>query len=1001
MICRPIRRALCALFAVSLSFAAFLAQSPASCQLLPVYKNPKAAIEDRVNDLMSRLTQDEKVSLLTGTGMSTNPIARLGVPAMQMADAGEGVRGGGPGTTGPATLFPAEVAMASTWDTNLVGRIGKAIGEEALNKGPGINVMLGPAVNIHRSPLCGRNGEYFTEDPYLNSRLAVNYVVGEQGTGCGSCIKHYCCNNEEVDRGFVIVRVDERTLREIYLPAFEAAAKEAHVRSVMAAYNKINGPHATANHYLLTDVLKKCWGWDGLVMSDWGAVHETSGVINSGNDLEMPGPGFLQADRVDKALSEGLVTQDTIDANVRRILRAVIRSGIVDGHPHVPDPAVVNSPEHQKLTYEAASKGIVLLKNENNILPLNASKLHSIAVIGPSAIDMQFGAAGSVGLQPFYHIDPLDAITKRAGPNVKINYAEGRIDATTMPETAFTTPDGTPGLKAEYYNSIDLSGKPTLVRTDPKIDFNWLGAPVEGIGHDDFSVRWTGKLKAPTTGSYVFVMTADDGCRVIIDGKEIISHWQDSAALPTTGLTNLVAGQTYDLRVEYYQHAGDASANLAWTVPGAHKFDDAIAAASRSDIAIVCVNTMHQESEGRDRASMNLPGDQDQLIQAVSAVNKNTIVVLNNGAPVTLVPWLSGVSGLIESWFPGQEGGHAVASILFGDVNPSAKLPDTFAVKREDYPDYGNFPGTKGIVHYAEGIYVGYRHFDKNKIEPVYPFGYGLSYTTFRYNNLRLTTPALSPGGQVSAKVDITNAGAREGAEVVELYVSDTAPKIDKPIRELKGFDKIDLAPGQTKTVTLTLTGRSLAYCDVPDKCWKADHGVYNIEVGASSRDIRQTIPLTLTADFTEPIPYMADVNTFVPPTDLAKGRPSTASSTQRDDTPPSAAFDGDDTSRWSSAFSDPQWLSVDMGAPTMINGARLLWEAAFARSYKLQVSLDGSTWTDVYSMDKGAGGEEIIKLAPVNARYVRMYGMTRGTQFGYSIYSFEVYGAAQTKTEK
>lgn len=980
-------------------FAALTLTTQAFGQAPAVYQDPKAPLEARVNDLFGKLTQDEKLSLLTGTGFTTNAIPRLGVPPMAMADAGQGVRGGMDTTLGPATLFPAGVTMASTWDPELVGRIGQAIGVEAQNKGTGVQVMLGPAINIHRSPLGGRNGEYFSEDPFLAGRLAVGYVQGMQSVGTAACIKHYAANNEEVDRGDVNVHVSERALREIYLPAFEAGAKEGHAWTLMSSYNRVNGPHNSANEYLLTEVLKKGWGWDGMVMSDWGGVHETAAVVNAGNDLEMPGPGFLAPKNVTRALQRGLTTQAAIDENVHRILRAVIRVGLLDG-PRQPNHALVNSAEHQRLTFEAASKGIVLLKNEGGVLPLDPIHLRSIAVIGPAATDMQYGAAGSPGLQPFYSINPLDGIQDEVGPHVAVNYARGTENGSPIPASAFSLPDGSrSGLRAEYFTNRNLEGTPVLTRTDPDIQFNWnTDAPAANVPRTNFSVRWTGKLVAPRTGKYALSLTADDGCRLFLDGKRLIDHWVDSAASAQTVSVDLVAGHVYDLRVEYYQGKGDAVAYLNWTVPGAFRFSEAINAAKKSDVAVVFVSTEGTEGEGQDRPSMDLPGDQDALIQAVAAANKKTIVVLNNGTPVTMTRWLNRVPGLIESWFPGQEGGKAVAAVLFGDVNPSGKLPDTLAARREDYPDYGHFPGVKGQVIYAEGIYVGYRHFDKAKITPLFPFGYGLSYTTFKYGNLKLSQDSVAPDGTVTASLDVTNTGHREGAEVVELYVHDPSPKIDKPVRELKGFDKVDLQPGETKTVQFQVNPRAFAYCDVPGKQWKADAGTYDLQIGASSRDIRQSARVRLTNDFTEAIPFMgasAPVPTGPVRTekDLAQGRPVTVSSTEnRPDVAPAYAVDGDDSTRWSSAASDPQWIAVDLGKVTTISHVLLNWETAYASAYSVQVSLDGTNWTDVYTTTDGQGGVEEPKFAPTPARYVRMYGTKRGTQFGYSLFSFEVY---------
>lgn len=675
-------------------------------QTAPLYKNPQAPLEQRVDDLFGRLTQDEKLSLLGGTGFTTQPIPRLDVPAMAMADAGQGVRGGQKSTLGPATAFPAGVEMASTWDTNLLWRIGQAIGVEARNKGSGVQVLLGPAVNIHRSPLGGRNAEYFSEDPCLTAQLAVAYIRGMQSTGVSACLKHFACNNQETDRKDVNVVVGERALREIYLPAFKAGLQKGGAWCVMSSYNKVNGSHASANPYLLTEILKKEWGFDGLVMSDWHGVHETA-VVQAGNDLEMPTGEHMNVPKLKAALADGSITQTAVDDSVHRILRTIIRVGLLDGPMH-PDPSKVNSSAHQQLALEVAEKGIVLLKNRRNLLPLDRTRIKSIAVIGGDATNMQFDALGSPEVRPLHTVEFLDGIKARANP-VTIYYASSSYAA-------------------------------------------------------------------------------------------------------------------------------------------------AIAAAKKSDIAIVCVSTERMEGEGHDRPSMDLPDQQSDLIRAVAAINKKTIVVLNNGTPVTMTNWLNRVPAVIETWFPGQEGGTALAAILFGDVNPSGKLPDTLAANRDDYSDAGNFPGKNLEVHYAEGIYVGYRHFDKAGIKPLFPFGYGLSYTTFDYKRLQLSNANLSPDGSVIASVDIINTGKRAGEEVAELYIHALHPKIDRPVCELKGFAKVALAPGETKTVDFTITPRDLAYFDVPGHQWKADVGKYEIEVGASSRDIRLKTPLRLVSTFTESV---------------------------------------------------------------------------------------------------------------------------------------------------
>lgn len=817
-----------------------------------LYKDPQAPLEQRVDDLFGRLTQDEKLSLLGGTGFTTQPIPRLGVPGMAMADAGQGVRGGPDGTLGPATAFPAGVLMASTWDTNLLWQIGQAIGDEGRNKGTGVQVELGPAVNIQRSPLGGRNAEYFSEDPYLAAQMAVHFIEGLQSTGNSACVKHFACNNEEVDRGYVNVIVGERALREIYLPAFEAAVKEGKVGCVMDAYNKVNGFHCSANPFLLTEVLKHEWGFDGLVMSDWGAVHETA-AVQAGNDLEMPTGENMNVPKLKAALADGTVTQAAVDDSVHRILRTIIRVGLLDGPMH-PDASQVNSPAHQRLALEVAENGIILLKNKGNILPLDRGRIHSIAVIGEAARHLQVGALGSPAVQPFQTVEILDGIQQLAGDGVMVRYAAAGIEAAPLPVSAVTVPDdGTVhGFRAEYYKNPDLAGPPALVRVDQSVDLEAPNAPAPGFPTTDFSVRWTARLVAPASGNYVLTFTGDDGYRVFLDGKVLIDNWVREPATTKDTEVSLEAGKSYELRIEYFQAGGDFVARLGWRPAGGTPYADALAAAKASDVAVVCVSTEGTDGEGNDRPSMDLPHDQAALIRAIADVNKKTIVVMNNGTPVIMTNWLNQTPGVIEAWYPGEEGGAAIAAILFGEVDPSGHLPTTVGANRDEYPDAGNFPGRDGQVNYAEGIYVGYRHFDKAGIQPLFPFGYGLSYTTFRFKHLKLSNADLAADGSVSARADITNTGKRAGEEVVQLYIHDLDPKIDKPIRELKGFSKVALLPGETKTVQFTIQPRDLAYFDVPGHQWKADAGEYEIEVGASSRDIRLTSRLSLSQDYFE-----------------------------------------------------------------------------------------------------------------------------------------------------
>jgi len=974
-----------------------------------VYLNKSAALEDRVNDLFGQLTASEKISLLAGANASaTAPIPRLQIPALRMADAGAGVRGIDKSNTGPATSFPCGVALGSTWDPDLVGRGAAAIGEEAQNKGEGSQILLGPAVNIQRSPFGGRNGEYMSEDPFLTARLGVGYITGMQSVGTGACIKHFACNNEEFDRRAVNVEVSERALREIYLPAFEAGVEEGHVWTLMSSYNRVNGPHASADEYLLTDVLKKGWGFDGMVMSDWHGAHQTAATIKAGNDLEMPGPTKLRTEaQVEEALQRGQITQDSIDDSVKRILRTMVRTGLLDG-PKKLNPDLVNSAEHQKIALDVANQAIILLKNQGQVLPLDPNIVHSIAVIGLAAKKLQMEVRGSAMVRPLNWVEPVDGITKRAGDKFTVRFESGDPDDHAEIPTSALIPDGNSsghGLSAEYFNNPDLQGTPIHTRTDATVDFEWTGQPNVGfpeVGPENFSVRWSGKLIAPKTGHYQIIFTADDGCRLFFDDKKVIDKWKAGKAKSTTFDVDLVAGEPHAIRAEYFQTIGDSIAKLQWIVPGAvDPVQAAVDAAKNSDVAVVFASTFTTEGEGHDRPSMSLPDNQDALIQAIAAVNKKTIVVLNNGTPVDMRPWIDQVPGLLEAWFPGEEGGDAIASILFGDVNPSGKLPTTLGMRREDYPDVGHFPGVMMRVEYTEGIYVGYRHFDKENIAPLFPFGFGLSYTTFEYGPLQLSQPTLDNSGKITVSLTVKNTGSRAGSEVVELYVHDPAPKIDKAVRELKGFAKIALAAGETKTVSLPITPRDLAYFDVPGKQWKADAGDYEIQVGASSRDIRQKATLHLASTFTQAVPLSVDQLALNggfgkdAAQDLAAGQPVQASSAL-DGFGAEKAVDNDDVSFWTSKPGDSQWLSVDLGKSTSIDRVRLFWGPAYALGYSIQVSDDGQSWKDVAQTAKGMGDVEWMRFTPTKARWVRVLTTQPGKAGdGYSLATFEVYGAA------
>ncbi len=805
----------------------------ASGQQAP-FKNPQAPIDKRVQDLLQRMRPEEKVDLLGGTGFDTKPVERLGIPSFRMTDGPVGVRGK------KSTAFPSGIAMAATWDTTLIRRIGVAIGEEAI--GNGRNTLLGPCVNIQRVPQGGRNFESYGEDPFLAARLAVGFIEGVQSTGVVATVKHFAVNNQETERTKVNVKVSERALREIYLPAFEASVREAGVLAVMDAYNKVNGPYCTANRHLNIDVLRKEWGFRGVLMSDWGATHDAVEAAERGLDLEMPTGKFLNRSLLG-LVKQGKVTQAAIDDKVSRLLWTMMTAGFFD-RPRKSDLSLVDNPGHRALNREAARNGIVLLKNEGELLPLDREKLRSIAVIGPNAATARVGGGGSSKVNFTYAVSPLEGIRAAAGKECPVQYAAGcelegdvaPIDSTLLHPSAERL--GECGLMGEYFANLSLRGAPAAVRLDQNLSFNWGdGSPAPKVGVDSFSVRWTGVLVPRESGNYSIQVASDDGSRLYLDDRLLIDDWKVHEAYVNSANVALEKGRVYRIRLEYYENTGGASLQLGLQLRSADEYAEAVRTAATCDAAVVCVGlSNHQESEGFDRKTLELPEEQVGLIVAVSRVNPRTVVVLNSGAPVLMTPWIRDVHALIELWYPGQEGGNALADILFGDASPCGKLPCTFPVRWEDCPAYGSFPGTPEEAVYSEDILVGYRNFDAKKIEPLFPFGFGLSYTTFSYRDLSIEQGA---DGGVSVTFVVRNTGSRDGAEISQVYVAGPGTGLPRPPKELKGFRKVFLAAGKEQAVTVHLDHRAFALFDPGKNGWVVEPGAYQILVGSSSRLIR------------------------------------------------------------------------------------------------------------------------------------------------------------------
>jgi beta-glucosidase len=809
-------------------------------------------VEERIEILLQQLSLREKCALLSGKDTwRTVPIERLGIKSIVMTDGPHGVRATEEGgrVYQPATSFPTGVALASTWNPTLIEKVGEALAEET--HALGCDILLGPCVNIVRHPTAGRNFESYSEDPYLAGQIGTAWVKGLQRKGVGASLKHYACNNQEDDRMRGSSEIDERTLREIYLAQFEAIVKEAKPWTVMCSYNRVNGDYASENYFLLQVVLKGEWGFDGAVISDWGANHTIFESVQGGLDLEMPGPAKYYGRLLEEAVHHWQVEEWEVDEAVRRMLRLLVRAGGIDREQR---PAgALNTPAHQALAREAAQESLTLLKNEGAVLPIDLSQVKSIAVIGPMATEGAIGGGGSSFLTPPYQVTPLEALQARLKGQVALTYERGCDPYYNLPvlDSKHVSTGGKPGLHGEYFASADFSGQPVLDRVDEHLGHWWLSfAPLETPR--PYTARWTGQLQADQSGRHTFRLENSGNLRLFLDGK-LVAVSEDAgmpgeSASQAEAQVDLVAGRVYELKVEYLRTVETDRpwlyVRFAYTPSPDQddRMERAAAAAKAADLALVFAGwPVFYESEGYDRPGIGLTGQQDALIQAVAAANPRTVVVLNCGSPVAM-PWSGQVAAILEAYYPGQENGNAVANVLLGDANPSGKLTVTFPHKIEDTPAYTNFgPGRE--VNYGEGIFVGYRHYDQRHVAPLFPFGHGLSYTTFEYGDLNVN---LQPGPAGSPKmahvaVSVTNTGQRAGAEVMQVYVRDVACTLPRPPKELKGFAKVYLQPGESQTVELKLEPRAFAFFDPVKGDWIVEPGEFEILVGASSRDIRLT----------------------------------------------------------------------------------------------------------------------------------------------------------------
>jgi beta-glucosidase len=802
---------------------------------------------DRIEQLLRELTVEEKAAMVAGVDMwHTAAVERLGIPALKMTDGPIGARGER-WTGGRSAAFPCGTALGATWDPALVEEVGQRIGNETRRKRA--HILLAPTVNIHRHPLAGRNFECYSEDPHLSARAAVAYITGAQSQGIGCSVKHLVANDSEFERMTISSEVDERTLREISLVPFEAAIHDAGAWSVMAAYNRLNGTYCSEHPWLLDDLLKQEWGFDGFVVSDWYATHSTAESANAGMDVEMPGPPQWFGDKLAAAVQAGDVDEKRLDDMVRRVLTVLDRAGALGTTETRPEESV-DDPVDRDVARRAAVASFVLLQNRDAALPIDDA-VRTLAIVGPNADIAHVMGGGSARVPTHDLVAPLPALTARFA-GVEILHERGCTNSKITPPLDTRFLDGP--LLVEYYAGREREGDPVLVEDTQRAHFTWFG-PVGGGVPEDFSVRLRATLAPPESGPWKLTVVQAGRARVLLDGEVALDNWNPTERGPAfygmgskelEGTFDLEAGRRYEMVVEAIPAApalGGLSVGLE--PPAADDLiERAVDVARRADAVVCIVGSDGQwEAEGEDRESMALPGAQDDLIRAIAAANPRTVVVINAGSPVAM-PWADDVAAIMQCWFPGEEWGNALADVLSGDIAPSGKLPTTIPYRLEDTPAFSTYPGADGKVVYEEGVFVGYRWYDARGIEPRFCFGHGLSYTTFDIGDVVVDRDGEAPAARL--EIPVTNTGDRCGAEVVQCYVADVDGSVPRPPQELEAFAKVTLDPGEQTTVTLDLDRRAFAFWDVDTRDWKVEPGAFELRVGSSSRDIRCTVTITV-----------------------------------------------------------------------------------------------------------------------------------------------------------
>jgi beta-glucosidase len=857
------------LFLCLLSAHAQQSQSTASSKVSP------STVSSRVNKILKEFTVDDALSYIGGTGffdfkpIPVNDFSPLN-PQLYQTDGPLGVR-----RNEPSIRFPAGLTLAATWNPARAYDQGVSMGRDA--RARGYFAILGPGMDFYRVPMGGRNFEYMTgEDPFLGGQLNPQEIMGIQAQGVWACAKHFVCNDEEENRTNVHIVVDERTLREIYLPPFEAAVKVGHVATVMGAYNAVDSAGTDAfcceNPFLLTTILRTEWGFTGILESDYDAIHDGLSAALAGCDIDLPAGSFMNQQTLSPWIPNPLTVAD-LDLKVKHILTGAISYKFLD-RQQLDTSIPLDDPFSEQASLNVAREGLILLQNNGNLLPINKNTVKRIAVIGNLAEYAPPTGFGSSYVTPIEYVSELDGIKDEVGANTRVDFISvcSLDPANTIWEYS-NNGEITQGLQASYYTSNDLSGTPAVTRVDNEVNFDWDIDPIPvSTNQGSFSAKWTGQVVVPISGDYVFKVRGDGGLRFIINGinggNPIIDNFNSPTpppvgygpTVPLFAKVTLKANTPYSIEIDYrrvggyddsFEQGGLTGIQASWA-----SLTPPSTIAGYNAVVIAAGISNEYEGEGEDR-SFTLPEFQDELITNVSAANPRTVVVFHGGGNFDSEQWINQVDGLVEAFYPGQLGGQAFAEILFGDVNPSGKLPITMEKKASDNPAYATFPNPVNQhpddIMYTEGIFIGYRGYDENGIQPLFPFGFGLSYTTFEFSNLSVT-PTYNGTGSVTATFTVTNTGPVAGAEVAQLYIGEKNPPVKRPPRELKGFLKTKvLAPGQSQNITLQLDQRSFEYWNINREMWDAPKDTYTVWVGSSSQlsDLPLTGTISVTKEFT------------------------------------------------------------------------------------------------------------------------------------------------------